>query len=114
MLGFTGKSLIEESYVVETTTLLSFIEAQNLEVVDILKIDVEGHELECLKGLFSDSEKPCPVRFIQLEDHRDDMYGDKGSEVNEFMNLMGFQKTEQVKHGFGNLYDVIWTNTRLA
>jgi FkbM family methyltransferase len=47
-------------------TLEAFCNARNITFIDFLKIDVEGHELEVLKGagkLLSN----CQIRFIQFE-----------------------------------------------
>ena len=36
---------------VDVTTLTSYCERQNIEQIDMIKVDVEGHEFEVLKGL---------------------------------------------------------------
>ena len=110
VLGYSGKTLVCDQYEVQTTTLAEFLSDVDLTMVDVLKIDVEGHELDCLKGLFGDKGTIVPVRLIQLEEHRDDLYTTGMVEIEELLRVNGFEKRIQVKHGFGNLYDVLWLN----
>lgn len=51
---------------VETTTLDAFVEERGIERVDLLKIDVEGHELEVLRGA-ERLLRERRVGWIQLE-----------------------------------------------
>ena len=49
-----------------------------------MKIDTEGHEYRCLLGLFL---KPgMKVKYIQLEQHNDDLYANKVS--NDTLNTL--------------------------
>ena len=52
ILGVKPKNIVKDSYPVEVTTLSHFIKSKGLKSIDILKIDTEGHEFECLEGLF--------------------------------------------------------------
>lgn len=78
----------------------------------VLKIDVEGHELSCLKGLFVNNNHPLPIRFIQLESHYDDMYlsNTQHGEIHELPQQNGFEKVKEIKHGFGDFSEVIYEN----
>ncbi|MGC4040934.1 MAG: FkbM family methyltransferase [Flavobacterium sp.] len=72
VLGVTKENIIVDSYKVPVIRLVDFLK-ENPKEYDVLKIDVEGHELQCLQGLFEE-EAFLPIRFIQLESHNDDMY----------------------------------------
>jgi hypothetical protein len=50
---------------VETRTLDDLVRDTGLEVVDLVKIDVEGHELEVLKGAKNAIERFLPTIFIE-------------------------------------------------
>jgi FkbM family methyltransferase len=115
ILGVKEKGLIVDSYEVEVTTLSDFIDSRPGEFFDVLKIDVEGHELHALKGLFSHSGKKYPIRFIQMESHNDDMYVNNNQQ-NEIKNLLasnGFEEAEKFKHGFGDFHEIIFENKQL-
>ena len=51
---------------IELTTLDSFCNDNNISTIDILKIDIEGHELFALKGA-SEKLKNSKINFIQFE-----------------------------------------------
>lgn len=56
----------EYSEEIKIETIDSFCNKNNLESIDILKIDIEGHELYALKGA-KDLIKNKKIRFIQFE-----------------------------------------------
>lgn len=112
ILGFDKDSLVKKSYPVNAITLSGFIKEHDLQgKIDILKIDTEGHEYYCLLGLFIDNTKPG-IRFIQLENHNDDMYANriKFSDINDLLNINNFRISKTIKHGFGNFDEVIFTS----
>lgn len=59
-------------------------EATNLERVDLLKIDVEGHELEVLKSFDFEKYKP---RLIVTEDN----FKDADKSVRYFLRTQGYK-----------------------
>jgi FkbM family methyltransferase len=59
---------VTEEFTVQTTTLNSILEAQDVKTIDFFSLDVEGYELEVLKGL--DLHKYCP-KVILIEWHLD-------------------------------------------
>lgn len=115
VLGVSPKNLIVKNYEVNVITLSSFIEEKNITKIDVLKIDVEGHEYACLQGLFSNPAIGKNIEFIQLESHKDDMYFNKKeeNEINELLLDNGFQEFEKIKHGFGDIYEIIYKNVNL-
>jgi FkbM family methyltransferase len=78
ILGVKPEQIINASYEVPVITLDSIIDNESLTNNVIVKIDVEGHEFQCLKGLLS-AKQLHKVKYIQLENHNDDMYASRVS-----------------------------------
>lgn len=113
VLGVNKDQLIVDSYEVRVTTLQVFLTENPNIYFDVLKIDVEGHELQSLKGLFDGTIKNYPVRFIQLESHSDDMYLNVSpGAIDDLLKENGFEEIAKFKHGFGNFYEIIYENKR--
>ena len=110
ILGVDPGNVVSNKYPVNVTTLQEFI-AINLagKNVDILKIDTEGHEYYCLKGLFTDQFRNG-IKYIQIENHNDDMYSNRVpfGTIEELMNRNNFFKAVTIPHGFGNLNEVVF------
>ncbi len=62
VVGATAESEIE----VRLTTLDEVLRARSIESIDLLSLDVEGHEIEALRGLSLERFRP---RLILIEDH---------------------------------------------
>ena len=85
-----------------------YIQEQQITHIDVLKIDTEGHELKCLKGLFPISG--CQIDRVQLENHQDDMYQsmDTFESIQAFLLENGYTVEITIKHGFGDFYEMIF------
>ncbi|MFH6767357.1 FkbM family methyltransferase [Gaetbulibacter aquiaggeris] len=114
ILGVSKENLIVDNYKVEVIRLSDFINENPHISFDVLKIDVEGHELKCLQGLFSDENKVMPIRFIQLESHKDDMYlsNSQHQDIEKILVKHGFEIAAEFKHGFGDFAELIYVNKR--
>lgn len=109
VLGVKKEDIILKSYPVPVITLKQFIDENKVNAIDILKIDTEGHELKCLLGLFI--EKTIPVHYIQVERHNDDMYLHQNNvEIDNLLEGNGFELFEVIKHGFGEIDELIYKN----
>ena len=53
---------------------INFIFKEKIKEIDLIKIDVEGHEINVLRGLFN--KKSSRIKYIQLS-HNDDLYVSK-------------------------------------
>jgi FkbM family methyltransferase len=84
-----------------------FVEQNKIPEIFLLKIDVEGSELEVLKGCIK-SLTNKKIKYIQLEELRNDLYKDNSSEINELLNEVGMQKMYSIKHPVGNFYEHIY------
>jgi FkbM family methyltransferase len=115
ILGVKPENIIGKKYPVEVLTLSDFIQKNHIqEEIDILKIDTEGHEYYCLQGLFI-AQQPVRVKYIQIENHNDDMYKNRVpfSKINDLLEENGFSVIAKVRHGFGNLDEVIYKRQEL-
>lgn len=114
VLGVTKESIIVDNYKVSVIRLHDFIKNNPGKEYDVLKIDVEGHELQCLKGLFVEENAYFPVRYIQLESHNDDMYlsNSQHQDITNILSKNGFEKIVEIKHGFGDFAEIIYENIK--
>lgn len=114
VLGVTKESLIVNNYKVEVIKLSHFLKEHPEREYDVLKIDAEGHEMQCLQGLFDGSLNSYPIQYIQLESHNDDMYinNNQHFQIEGLLNDNGFYKTAEIKHGFGDFAEIIFENKK--
>lgn len=114
ILGVNPEDIVAASYMVKVTTLSKFINQEITETIDVLKIDVEGHEYQCLAGLFDENLK-VKIRYIQLEKHNDDMYLNSipFDKISRLLNGNSFELKTTVKHAFGNIDEVVFFNTSI-
>lgn len=109
ILGVSPDEIIKDSYEVDVITLQNFIVSNNIDKIDVLKIDTEGHEYKCLQGLF-DSLPSYNIGIIQLEQHHDDMYTNNTSEK-DIMHLLqsnGYNLYKRIRHGFGGIDELLY------
>lgn len=110
ILGVATDKIISNKYQVNVIALADFLKSEFQEsCIDVLKIDTEGHEYFCLKGLFT-SEFKNTVRYIQIEKHNDDMYLNRipYSELENLINDNGFYEEAVISHGFSDLDEVVF------
>jgi len=114
VLGVTKENIIVANYKVNVIRLVDFLKENPNKEYDVLKIDVEGHELQCLQGLFAEDKTVLPIRFIQLESHNDDMYlsNNQHQDIETILNKNGFEKIAEIKHGFGDFAEIIFENKK--
>lgn len=112
ILGLNNpEMLIDSEYEVEIVTLNDFILSYNIKQIDVIKIDVEGHELDCLQGLFGSFDQlQCQIKYIQIEEHQDDMYRKNSTEIIDLLNENNFYECKRIKHYVGEFEEVIFKN----
>lgn len=108
VLGVKKEDIIKNKYFVKVIRLDDFIKKMKINKIHILKIDTEGHELKCLKGLFIN--EGCDINHIQIESHNDDMYmtDEHKNDIPLLLKSKGFSKCTIVKHGFGDIDECIY------
>ena len=70
---------------VQTNTLDNFCVEEKIEKIDVIKIDVEGHEHEVIKGALTTFKNYKPILIIEIEQrhHKEDI----SSIINEIKNI---------------------------
>jgi len=108
VLGIKKEDIIKNKYKVQVIRLDDFIKKMEINKIHILKIDTEGHELKCLKGL--DINKGCEINYIQIESHNDDMYmtDELKNDIPQLLKSKGYSKCTIIKHGFGDIDECIY------
>lgn len=83
---------------VQTITLDKFIIENNIEKIDLLKIDTEGHELNVLNGL---KKKIDIVNNILIEVHHRQLFlSYNADDIHKFLILNGFELKKSFKFPF--------------
>jgi FkbM family methyltransferase len=83
---------------VEIVRLDDFSPAQKLDRIDLVKIDVEGYELNVLRGAEYLLKKHKPILFIELDDNNLKDQGDSASALINFLYEMGYQQIENAEN----------------
>lgn len=96
---------------IKTSTLHQIVHDLHLGTIDILKIDVEGHESSVLQGSERTLSRQIP-RFIQLESHGDDQYAEGGETAQTILSEHGYRLIARIKHGFGNFFEEVYASPR--
>lgn len=107
ILGVPEADLYKTTYEVNIRSIATIITENKIAKIDLLKIDTEGHEYKCLKGLF-EGETACKVSYMQLEHQNYDLYTYQWREAEELLQSAGYIKIASIKHSFGDFYDVIY------
>lgn len=92
---------------IHVTTVDIFLNANKVEHIDILKIDVEGFELEVIRGA-QNALRDGKVKIVQLERHADDMREDRNPVIHDFLVSIGFVKFAEIEHPIGNYSEVLY------
>ena len=110
VLGITPEEIVVQSYEVDVVDLASFIKENKLAKIDVIKIDVEGHEYQCLEGIFRKTDFASNIRFLQLENHFDDMYSASTphEKIEALLNANGFHPVFRLKNKIGDYEEVIY------
>jgi FkbM family methyltransferase len=100
-----------ETFKVQLNSLDNYMEEKNVDKIDLLKIDTEGHEYFVLKG---GSRNLPKINYIYFEHHYDDMLdkGYKFSDIHEFLINNDFKKIFKSKMYFRKTFEYIYENSR--
>ena len=75
---------------IPSTTLETFVRQQCLKTVDLIKIDVEGAEIDVINGAIEVLRQHKPVVIMELSDHLQQARGKTCSEFKQFMMSFGY------------------------
>lgn len=94
---------------INTIPLDAWMDEQKVEKIDLIKIDVEGHELELLQGASKTIKNSKPIILIEIENRHSRnkgqvtidfilSYGYKAFYVNEKNEFINFHKFDFISH----------------
>ena len=108
LFGTTSQGMIVDTKTIQTTTLFSVLEKENLETIDFLKVDTEGHELQVLQGM---KEKIKIIKHLLVEFHNDEIYISYDPEfLHEYLISHNFKLIKKFKFPFTTWEDRLYTN----
>ena len=81
----------DQKEVIELITLDNYCEENGINNIDILKIDIEGHEIKCLKGALEIIAKSKDMILIMEIDDNCLNVGKSKEETFEFIQNLGFE-----------------------
>ena len=107
----TNKSRVKNTQV-KIDSLENLINVDELKVIDLVKIDTEGYDLNVIKGL---GKLITKVRFIYFEHHFHDMLlkDYKFKDVDNFLKSKNFKKVFKTKMFFRKTFEYIYKNNSL-
>jgi len=88
---------------IKIDTLNNYILNKNITRIDIMKIDVEGYELEVLYGINSENFKKIKTIFIEIENYRENY-------KNQIINILSKNNFNYKIIGNSDWIDLIATN----
>jgi FkbM family methyltransferase len=107
VLMVPAQKIIRAAYEVPVTSVDEVVQRHGLSTIDILKIDVEGHEHEVLQGA-AQALSAAKVKYVQLEEHADDQYDARQQQIAGLLKSAGYTEYYRQKHGFGEFYEVVY------
>lgn len=84
---------------VQIVSLDDFAPVQELNSIDLIKMDVEGYELNALRGAERLLKQHMPVLFIELDDNNLKDQGDSALALIEFLFSAGYKKITDAESG---------------
>lgn len=116
-LGSVHRANLEDScdeVSVETATLDAIVLANQLQRLDLIKIDVEGHELQVFKGAEQTLKKFKPILVFEFSERQWRNAGVTPQEVENFLNDLGYELfvmrrgvTTSIRHGVAEECDLL-------
>ena len=102
------KNLIKDSITLRTSTIDNYVNENNINMIDLLKIDTEGHELEVLMGSMKTIKKN-KVKYLLIELHTSKMYKNYSkTKIEEFLKKNNFILLKSFKFPFHTFVDNLY------
>ena len=107
LLNFLGKGDVTKKIEIKVVTLDEFIIENNINELDLLKIDTEGYEYQVLLGL---KDKIRMINLIHFEHHFDDMIvkAYKLTDIHNLLTMNGFKKHFKIKMKFRKSFEYLY------
>jgi len=87
---FIESNVSTEFVEIPSVRLETFANADSLQSIDLIKIDVEGAEIDVINGAVSVLERYKPLVITELSDHLQQARGQTCREIKEFMGSYGY------------------------
>jgi FkbM family methyltransferase len=95
-------------YTVDGGTVESIpLDSLNLENIDYIKIDVEGHELDVLQGAINTIRTNKPIIEFEYNGLADKLFGVKYQDIDEFLSKLGYTCVNRMDDNFFYSSDAI-------
>lgn len=88
-----------DGHKVDVVRLDDFEAVKSVNTIDLIKIDVEGYEMNVLKGAARLLQQHHPVLFIELDDNNLKDQGHSAKELIEFLNNAGYRNIKSADDG---------------
>ncbi|MFK7946489.1 MAG: FkbM family methyltransferase [Saprospiraceae bacterium] len=79
---------------IQVITLDNFIKGQNISEINVLKIDVEGFEMDVLQGAVEVIREHKPILFVELCDKHLRNYGSSALDMIEYLRSLKYYKIQ--------------------
>ena len=101
-------TIVKTLVIVLSYYIFSVLEKENLETIDFLKVDTEGHELEVLLGLGKEIQI---IQIIFIEFHNDNIYLNySNNKIHNYLLKRNFFLQKKIKFPFTEWEDRIYIN----
>ena len=102
-------SIYKKEIIIKKVRLDHFVKTQNIGVVDLIKIDTEGHEFNVIKGL---GDKIHNVKIILFEHHEDSsiIKNYTFKEIEKHLKSRNFFQLSKTKMKLRKTYEFIYVN----
>ena len=112
ILNIKNKDAFYHKLPITILTLDYFIEKNNIQNIDLLKIDTEGYEFNVIKGLTIYCKK---VKLIYFEHHYDDMIikDYKFSDIHQLLKNKDFVMIKKSKMLFRKSFEYVYQNQKI-
>ena len=109
ILNHPSTSFKSKKSIINLITLDDFCEKKKIKSIDLVKIDIEGSELNALKGFKKNIKK---VKFFIIEHHYDNSLkkGYKFSELNKILLKNNFKLVHKNKLLYRKVFDYVYAN----
>ena len=111
LINFLSNKKTYQKIEIKISRLKEYIEKNNIEKIDFMKIDTEGYEFEILLGL---ENKIKLVDIIMFEHHYDNMIKKNYTynDINELLIKNNFKKIYKSKMPFRKTFEYIYINEK--
>jgi len=92
-------------------TLDSVVEQDSITDIKMIKLDVEGYELEVLRGAVQVLRQQKPMLIVELNDEIQQAAGSSSSSVKELLSSLGYQPHNILEDG--QIGDLVRTSKHL-